>query len=425
MTDPWSLLTLQFAARFGDRSGARSWFVPGRIEVFGKHVDYAGGRSLLAAIDRGFHIIARPRPDKRVHLVDARSRQAFAGVIAPDLPQHPGTWTDYPVTVLRRIARDFPDARTGMDAVVLSTLPSAAGLSSSSALVIATFLPLAEFNSLHHDQRFREFCTPGPRLADYLGAVENGRAFGPFEADFGVGTQGGSQDHSAIICCSSDRLAQVRFRPTELESQVSFPDDWCFVVAASGVPAPKGGAVREHYNALANDAATLLNAWNHSRGEDCQSLLRILESDPDAGTELERLIGGLPQADRLIRRLGQFRRETTELIPAAVSALESRDLDSFGALVSESALVGDQALANQVEPTRDLCRLAGRFGAAGASGFGAGFGGSVYAVVRRDAVDSFARDWREEYRRLHPGLAERSDFLIVRPGDGASEVSPT
>ena len=30
-----------------------AWFVPGRLEVFGKHTDYAGGNSLLAAVDRG------------------------------------------------------------------------------------------------------------------------------------------------------------------------------------------------------------------------------------------------------------------------------------------------------------------------------------------------------------------------------------
>ena len=32
------------------------WFVPGRLEVLGKHTDYAGGRSLLAAVDRGITV---------------------------------------------------------------------------------------------------------------------------------------------------------------------------------------------------------------------------------------------------------------------------------------------------------------------------------------------------------------------------------
>ena len=42
------------------RSGANSdgqafaYFVPGRIEVLGKHTDYAGGRTLVAATEKGF-----------------------------------------------------------------------------------------------------------------------------------------------------------------------------------------------------------------------------------------------------------------------------------------------------------------------------------------------------------------------------------
>ena len=31
-------------------------FIPGRIEVLGKHTDYCGGSSIVCAIDRGFHV---------------------------------------------------------------------------------------------------------------------------------------------------------------------------------------------------------------------------------------------------------------------------------------------------------------------------------------------------------------------------------
>ena len=33
-----------------------AWFVPGRLEVLGKHTDYAGGNSLLAAVEQGITI---------------------------------------------------------------------------------------------------------------------------------------------------------------------------------------------------------------------------------------------------------------------------------------------------------------------------------------------------------------------------------
>jgi galactokinase len=36
----------------------RRYVVPGRVELVGKHVDYAGGRSLTCAIDLALHIDA-------------------------------------------------------------------------------------------------------------------------------------------------------------------------------------------------------------------------------------------------------------------------------------------------------------------------------------------------------------------------------
>ena len=47
------------------------FFVPGRIEVLGKHTDYAGGRSLLSAVERGFVAVARHRTDTVVRVIDA------------------------------------------------------------------------------------------------------------------------------------------------------------------------------------------------------------------------------------------------------------------------------------------------------------------------------------------------------------------
>ncbi|MFN7529470.1 MAG: galactokinase family protein, partial [Gemmatimonas sp.] len=60
------------------RDGRRSWIIPGRIEVLGKHVDYAGGRSLLCTVERGIVLVARPRDDRHVVLRDARRREAIS-----------------------------------------------------------------------------------------------------------------------------------------------------------------------------------------------------------------------------------------------------------------------------------------------------------------------------------------------------------
>src|SRR5437667_12484662 len=86
----------------------RSW-VPGRIEFLGKHTDYAGGRSLLCAAERGICIVTRPRADAVVRIADAvldvETRVALSE--GPDTGDE-GDWTIYPAAVVRRIARNFP-----------------------------------------------------------------------------------------------------------------------------------------------------------------------------------------------------------------------------------------------------------------------------------------------------------------------------
>src|SRR5437773_443979 len=175
----------------------QAWFVPGRLEVFGKHTDYAGGRSLLCAIERGYAVVAADRDDSHITIVDAKDGSAVqildaAAVAAP-------AWSVYPLTVARRIATNFPEARRGANIAFESDLPAAAGMSSSSALMIAVFLALAAVNEIASLDRYRAEIHTTEELAGYLATVENGRDFGSLAGGSGVGTFGGSEDHTAIL----------------------------------------------------------------------------------------------------------------------------------------------------------------------------------------------------------------------------------
>ena len=100
----------------GASGSARAYFVPGRIEVLGKHTDYCGGRSLVAAVERGICLVAAPRDDRQVHIhaLDAHDSVRFGW--DPDLAVPAGRWKNYPMTVARRLARNFPDTcRHGAD----------------------------------------------------------------------------------------------------------------------------------------------------------------------------------------------------------------------------------------------------------------------------------------------------------------------
>ena len=402
---------------------ATAWWIPGRIEVLGKHTDYGGGRSLLCAVERGFHLVARPNSDGMLRLLDAKSGARLDVPLKGDVAMQPGRWTNYPITVIRRVARDFPSAHIGIDAAFISNLPPASGLSSSTALVIATFLPLAEANALASTPEWQRSLPDTLAVAGYLGAVENGKAFDHFPADHGVGTHGGSQDHTAILCCRSGQLSQFHYLPVTEEASTPLPSEWIFAIAMSGVHAAKGSGALRSYNRLSREVQTMLNSWRGMTSREDPSLFAALRSAPDASERLAamlRLEG--ERAEPLLARLAQFRAECDEIIPAVTAALVRGDLAAIGPLVDRSQALAESVLQNQLPETIHLAQGARALGATAASAFGAGFGGSVWALIRTDGAEHFLQEWRSRYLKDFPSQRSRADFFLTKAGPPAGAV---
>jgi galactokinase len=402
---------------------ARRYWVPGRLEFLGKHTDYAGGRSLLAAIEQGLCVTAAPRRDSRLRVRDLRSGDVVRTALDPDARAEPGSWGVYVAAVARRIARNFPGPLAGAEVAFASDLPAAAGMSSSSALVTAVFLALSDVNALPSREEYRSVIRSTEGLAAYLGAVENGSAFGPLAGDEGVGTAGGCQDHAAILLSRPGALVQYAFLPLRFEQAVAVPDGYRFVIATSGVVAEKTGTAQARYNGASATVTALLSLWNRATGRADQSLATVIASAPDAAARLREMLrtstaAGL-EPGALSDRFEQFQTETAVIIPAAAEAMAQDDLSSLGALVDLSQECAERLLGNQVPETVELARSARRLGAVAASAFGAGFGGSVWALVPEALEPRFAADWGRAYRRAFPEAATRAEFFPTRAGPAA------
>ena len=405
------------------------FFVPGRIEVLGKHTDYAGGRSLLMAAERGLCAAAAGRPDGILRLLSADDGRTAEFLIGPDLEPSPGLWSNYPMTVARRIARNFAGPLRGADVAFASDLPPAAGMSSSSAMVVLTFLILDAASQLCRREEYQRNIPSAEALGEYLGCVENGQSYGPLAGDQGVGTFGGSEDHTAILCCRPDQLSQYSFCPVELERTIAFPPGHLMVVGVSGVAAEKTGEAQEKYNRVSRLTGEIVRLWGkrrrhteHSgpRSLTLASAVRAAGFDEvsrvlQAGTDM---FGG----EEMRARLEQFARESERIIPEAGDALARDDLDAWGLLVDESQKLAEMALGNQVPETIFLARAARDLGAAAASAFGAGFGGSVWAMVNAAEAEVFAGRWSAVYRQTFPQHAGRADFFTTRAGPGAMRL---
>jgi len=395
--------------------------VPGRIEFLGKHTDYAGGRSLVCATEQGFCLAARPRRDRVLRVVAAATGESVELALDPALAIPAGSWTAYPATVARRLARDFGPLEQGLDLALASDLPRDAGLSSSSALVVGLALAVARLNRLEALPAWRAAFPDREALAGYLGAMENGKVFGRLAADGGVGTLGGTQDHTAILCARPGMLCQYGFDPVRFERAVPLPAGYALAVAVSGVTAAKTREALALYNARAEAVARLLEIWRRGTGRDDPTLYAAVVSEPGAPARLAGLLLTRPDAAPLIARLEQFAAECLELIPAVGDLLARGELAGLGALVDRSQQGAERGLENQVPETIHLQRSARALDAVAASAFGAGFGGSVWAMVGREQAAEFLRRWREDYLRSFPAQ-RHAQFLLTGAGPPAAEL---
>jgi len=386
------------------------WFVPGRLEVLGKHTDYAGGPSLLAAVDRGVVVDLTDGADAIVvESAALPGRLELRPGVDPGLPA--GHWGHYVQSVLDRLHLNFGELRPARLSVE-SDLPLASGMSSSSALVVAVALALIDHNGLRERAQWRADIDGDIDLAGYLATMENGLSFGSLEGRRGVGTFGGSEDHTAMLCCREGQLTEFTFCPIEERRTVPMPAGWSFVVAVSGVLAEKTGAALASYNEASQLARELVEEWNSATGRSDATLAEALDSSEDALLGLEAIS---EDDDWLADRLTAFVTERRAIADAVV-ALQSGDVEAFGRAAELSHRTADQALGNQIPETNRLQSLARELGAPAASGFGAGFGGSVWALVPTVDADAFAASWLERYLAEYPGLAGAASTLVTRPG---------
>jgi galactokinase len=415
------------AARVLAHSGANNrpvldYYVPGRIEVLGKHTDYAGGRSLLCTVERGFCLVARARPDARVHVINARSGALCSLLLDPAPRPSAKDWCNYPDAVVRRLAHNFPTARTGADIAFVSDLPAASGMSSSSAFVVAIFLALSDINALAETKIYQHEIGSLEDLAGYLGTIENGESFGSLTADRGVGTFGGSEDHTAILCSRAGELRQYSFCPIRHERTVTLPDGYVFTLGVSGVIAIKTGAAKAKYNRASLATRKILELWRSATGRNDPTIAAAATHADDAPDRIREILRCSREEDfparSLCDRFEQFLVESAVIIPSATDALSAGNLDQFGKLVEQSQQGAENLLGNQVPETVALVRSARNLGAAAASAFGAGFGGSVWALVQAGQAAEFERRWAAEFHGLFPAV-KHSRFFSTRPGPAA------
>jgi galactokinase len=375
---------LLFQDHFSGVGDACTVAAPGRVNLIGEHIDYHGLPVLPVALARRVRIAFRPRGDRRIRAVSlGYPAREFEWQAQLDRARA-GDWENYLRAGAQATARKWGLGR-GIDAAIVSDLPPAAGLSSSSALIVAFTLALWRANGIE------------TRFEDLMEVLPEGEQF--------VGTRGGGMDHAASLASRAGCASLIEFQPLAVRP-LPVPPGWSFLVTHSLTVAEKSGGAREQYNARRAAGSVALSRLG----------MASYRAAIEAGAP-EQLAARLPTPEER----DSFLHVTTEAqrVCAAVRAMHAGDAEAFGRLLVEShASLRDRLHVSSPALDR-LVETALETGALGARLTGAGFGGCTVVFTRTDKLPSLKQALIERYYAGRPGFDPSMHLIEADPADGA------
>ncbi|MDX2167147.1 MAG: galactokinase [Deltaproteobacteria bacterium] len=428
-------LLAAFAAEFG-RAPSVLVQAPGRVNLIGEHTDYNGLPVLPLAIDRQVWMAAAPRDDATVRLANLSSRFAprtYALSATPE-PFAAGDWGNYHQAAVVGLAGALGvGGLRGGDFLVDGDVPPGSGLSSSSALLVASALALLALA----ERRIEPLA-----LAELAAAAERW-----------VGTQSGGMDQAVCLLARAGHALRIDFDPLSAHP-VPVPPGAALVVCHSLVEAEKSGAARDAYNQRVAECRLacrvlerLLGANLPRRLANLGDLARLYpdRAAADFAALLDNALPPRPVTiDEIARRVGisQFQLAANasgaaadatytlaprvrhvlseaERVGQAEAALAAGDWARLAALMDASHAscrddyeVSSPALEELVAAARESGALAARL-------TGAGFGGCTINLVAAPDLALFLTRIHRAFYQQRPAARGREHVFVVTPSPGA------
>jgi galactokinase len=364
-------------------------WAPGRINLIGEHTDYNLGLVLPAAVNRVVALAGRATASERTELYSTLHGERASFAIGGETPPVAiPLWARYVWGVVAELAA-LPDRRLPMRfaAAIAGDVPPGGGMSSSAALEVAAATLVAALG-----REAPDIGAQGNQASEPLGPMETAQLCQRAEQR-GSGAQVGIMDQAAsclgrggyalLLDC---RSLAYRYIPAQFGTTT-------LVVFDTGVPHSTVASGYNERRAECERAVALLAAVIQAGqpGRDVASLRDVTAED------LARYGAWLP--DILLRRARHVVDENAR-VEAAVAALEAGDLPRLGALLdaSHASLRDDFAVScSELEAAVAIAR--GVPGVHGARLMGAGFGGSILALVEREASAVLDEALAAEYPR--------------------------
>ena len=340
---------------------------PGRINIIGEHTDYNEGFVLPAAIDKAAYIAVSLRDDDEIHLVAMDLNQKFS-VNLKDL--HPVGDISWPNYILGSAAQFIQRGikLPGFNAVLTSTVPIGAGLSSSAAVECATVFALNEL------------------LQTNIEKLEMVKMAQKAEHEY-AGVMCGIMDQFASMMGKKDYLIKLDCRSLEYE-YVPFKLDGIKVLLLN--TSVKHSLASSEYNNRRKECKTAVD-WVSEHVQGINSLRNVTEG---------MLNNYVLIKDELIDKRSRYVVQEINRLVEACTYLENGNLVELG----KKMFATHDGLSNMYQVScKELDWLVDRVrnnpNVIGARMMGGGFGGCTINLVKENAIDELVACLKVNYEK--------------------------
>lgn len=387
-------VTALFREHFTEPAGV--WSAPGRVNLIGEHVDYAGGICLPFALSQRTYVAAALNHDGVYRVVsqfgaENAQTETMHEEIAMDqvCPGYPDNWAGYVVGTVWAAGLDLP----GLDIAIVSDVPVGAGLSSSAALECSMALAAADLSKTSIDRT---------ALMNAAIRAENevvGASTGGLDQRIALFAEPG---HALAIDFATDSTHQVPFQIADRGLTVLITNTNAPHSLADGQYASRRAVVD---GVTADLGVESLRYADNAEAESA----RWAEANTPEGVDAAAWQATVGKRVRHI--VSEIARTAT-----AIEQLRAGDLAGFGESMqaSHASLRDDYEVSvAQLDVSVDVAM---QHGALGARMTGGGFGGSSIALLPSENVEQAAEAIARAFAEA--GFAE-PEFAVALPGPGA------
>jgi galactokinase len=386
----------------GTEEGIKVFASPARINIIGEHIDYNGGFVLPTAIDKYLYVAIRKRNDSKIFYNDLK----FPGNYTFDINdnfvfQKENDYANFLNGILSIMKRRGYKLPCGFEILMVSNVPPAGGISSSSALECGFAYAVSETFGLNISRK--DIALMGQQS----------------EHEF-INVNCGIMDQYIIATSKENTVELLDCAKIEHEYIPLDLGDYRFVVMNTK---KKRQLSDSKYNERRSEcekgleiiqkaSAPLPFAKKYSNTKDLPDLCSVT-------LEQESFVEDLIQDSIIKKRVRHCITENARVLKA-VDELKKGNLIELGKLLEQShdSLKTDYEVTGiELDTLKDLA--VSQKGCIGARMTGAGFGGCAIAIVHKDCVENFISSVQQKYTEI---IGHDAGFFACKSSDGVHRL---